>query len=110
VLIRDVPGTGTGLITRTRTRLHGEPIKLKIHRVTPGTIWAKMSRKRLGSRKKQDGGSEDKVGVYDYVLLLSFCVVVASNKCSLGTICSSILHGSADKIGLFRIVLKENNR
>jgi len=27
------------------TRLHGKPIKLKIHRVTPGTIWAKMLRK-----------------------------------------------------------------
>ena len=47
-----VPGTGTGQITRTRTRLHGKPIKLKIHRVTPGTMWAKMLRKRLGSSKE----------------------------------------------------------
>ena len=30
-----VSGTGTGNPTRTRTRLHGKPIKLKIHRVTP---------------------------------------------------------------------------
>ena len=36
------PVPGTGRITRTRTRLHGKPIKLKIHRVTPGTICAKM--------------------------------------------------------------------
>jgi len=34
-----------GRITRTRTRLHGKPIKLKILRVTPGTIRAKMLRK-----------------------------------------------------------------
>ena len=27
-----VSGTGTGRITRTRTRLQGKPIKLKIHR------------------------------------------------------------------------------
>ena len=46
-----------------------------------------MLRKRLGSSKKEDGGSEDKVGFYDYVLLLSFCFVVPSNNCSLGTIC-----------------------
>ena len=37
-----VSGTGTGRITRTRTRLHGKPIKLEIHRVTPGTICTKM--------------------------------------------------------------------
>jgi len=42
-----------------------------------------MLRKTLGSSKKQDGGSEDKVGFYDYVLLLSFCFVVLCNKCSL---------------------------
>ena len=53
---------GTGRITRTRirTRLHVKPIKLKIHRVTPGTIWANMLRKRLCSSKKQVGVSEDK--------------------------------------------------
>ena len=37
-----VSGTGTRRITRTRTRLHGKPIKLKIHRVTPGTICANI--------------------------------------------------------------------
>ena len=37
-----VSGTGTGRITRTRTRLHGKPIKLKVHRVTLGTICEKM--------------------------------------------------------------------
>ena len=41
---------------------------------------------RLGCSKKQDGGSKDKVGSYDYVLLLSFCFVVPCNKCSYETI------------------------
>ena len=36
-----LPGTGTGRITRIRTR-HGKPIKLKIHWVTPAAISAEM--------------------------------------------------------------------
>ena len=48
-----VSGTGTGRITRTRTRQHGKPIKLKIHRVKPGARFSKApetfrARKAIG--------------------------------------------------------------